>query len=156
MHEVNKRYQSVKVSYLLMLKWFIFGAISVEISFCIINFMKVLNNNLIQLKYEWTFWLLVALYSFLLIAFSKGMGKKAASILRSKRIDLLIVTLSGSSSMFLIGGVGIEFIEEWLHSVPWLYLTLVSTLPIVFYLSRVIRVLQVNKESSKNRSKSLF
>lgn len=139
-----------------MFKWFLFGAIFVEIGLCIIHFINALNNSSIQQKTEWAFWLLVALYGLLCVALSKKIVKTVAAILGSKRIDLFIVTLSGACSMYLVGGIGIEFIKNWLNSAPWRYLILVSSLPIVFYVSRVIRLLQASKFSSKKQNYSLF
>jgi hypothetical protein len=146
MDKLSERYRSIKVSYLLMFKWYLFGAVSVEIGLCIIHMINAMNSTSIQLKKEWVFWVIVSLYSLILVVQTKKIGKTATAILRSRRIDLFIVSLFGACTMYLVGGIGIEFIKRWLNSVPWLYLILVLSLPVVFYFSRVTRLIQVNKK----------
>ncbi|MFJ2043974.1 P-loop NTPase fold protein [Paenibacillus taichungensis] len=156
MHEANEQSTLIKVSYLLMLKWFLFGAICVEIGYCMINFLYVLNNIAAQRKIELFFWIIVALYILFSMLFFKKIFKTLATILKSKRIDLLIVTISGSFSMYLIGGMGVKLFKSWLNTIPWLYLFLIASIPIVFYVSKATRIVQVRKLLSRNKNDSLF
>ncbi|ADM68907.1 hypothetical protein GMA19_01066 [Paenibacillus polymyxa E681] len=158
MEEPNKKYELIKINYYLLCKSFLLGVLLAEIALGIKAIVLSFENTSIQNQKEVWFWIIVALY--LLIAgiylIKREVWRQSNIIIKSRRLDLLIVFVSGVISMFLIDGIGIDFFRNWINYLSWLHMFVLLSLPIVFFVAITLRKLQIKMTKKIDRDSSFM
>ncbi|MFS0838093.1 P-loop NTPase fold protein [Paenibacillus sp. 1P03SA] len=145
MEEINKKYELIKTNYYLLCKLFLLGVLLAEIALGIrVIFLSFKNISVENQKEVW-FWIIVA--SYLLVAgtffFRREVWRQSRIIIKSRRIDLLIVFALGAFSTFILGGLWIDFFRRWVTSLSWLHMFVLLLFPIVFFTAIALRSLQI-------------
>ncbi|MEK8133117.1 P-loop NTPase fold protein [Paenibacillus filicis] len=152
MQTKKQKYGLGKISYYLLIKLFLLGVLLAELSIGIKVTVEIFHIIFTQNQKECWFWVIGIFYVLIIgvVLLRKELWRQINTVIRSGRFDLLVVFISGSVSMFLIGGVGIELFQNWIASLPWLYIALSLTIPIVFFAASSLRKLQLKKFQKKD------
>lgn len=144
-------------SYILLFKTFLLGALLAEIFTLArvtgdVYVEQTINNQ----KENWL-WIVGAVYLLMILLhlFSAKFIEKTWILIRSKRYDLMFIFLSGIVFVFVFGGIGVYYIRDWARTISWLQLTALILLPLIFFISLILRKLQV-KFSKKKTNESFF
>lgn len=135
--------QNLKGHFYLLCKWFLLGFLLAEIILILKIIVGNFSNALIQNE-EWL-WFIGALYLAIIgyTLHSKEVWKKIYIILKSKRWDLLLIFSFGAGSIIFIDGLGIDYFNKWISAMSSKSIIILILLPIVFFMSLMIRKLQV-------------
>ncbi|WP_019910300.1 P-loop NTPase fold protein [Paenibacillus sp. HW567] len=158
MKEPNKKYQLNKLNYYLLYKSFFLGVLLAEFVLGIKVIFLSFENSSIQNQKEVWFWINVALY--LLIAgtyfFKREVWRQIKIIIQSRRFDILIVFASGATTIFLFGGIGMEYFGKCISLLSWLHMFILFSLPIVFFVAINSRKLQIKMEKMIDKDSSFM
>lgn len=154
---MKRKQSSFEVSYVLLFKTFLLGALLAEVFIL----SKVtgdifVGKTIVNQKENWL-WIAGVSYLLMLLVYllSEKNLEKARVLIQSKRIDLLVILLSGIMFMFIFDDPCIHDIRGWIEKFSWSQLTTLVLLPLVFFISLILRRLQV-KYSLKNNNESFF
>lgn len=147
----------VEFSYILLFKTFLLGALLAEIFILTRVTGNVYVEQTITSQKENWLWIVGAAYLLMMLVyfFSGKFIEKSRILIRSKRYDLMFIFLSGIAFVFAFGGLGVYYIRDFARTISWLQLTALILLPLIFFISLILRMLQV-KFSQKKNNESFF
>lgn len=154
-----KKEQSLfEISYILLLKTFLLGALLTGIFILSKAIGDVFVAEAITNMQENWIWVIEISYSFMVVVYLTGEKflERAEIFTRSKRFDLVVIFLSGGIFTHVFSNLSIEYIKIWTKSLTWLQLLILVLLPIMFFISLILRKIQVESSYKKENNKSYF
>jgi hypothetical protein len=157
MKNKNQMFFAFAVNYILLFKSFLAGALLAEVFILANEIGKAfVECSIINQKEIWL-WLMGISYSFIILTFlfRNDFGERIWVLIRSLRFDLMIILFSGSYFVFIFGGLGVDCSRGWIKSLTWSQLTTLISLPVIIFLSLILKKLQA-RFLAKNDQDSFF
>ncbi|MBU3073857.1 KAP family P-loop NTPase fold protein [Clostridium estertheticum] len=128
----------------LLFKSFLVGALLTEVLIIAKVVCKVFVGVSNSSQKEIWLWAIASFYCLIIgsYLFKKERLRRMWILLKSLRIDLLILIFSGASLVRVFGGVGVFFLKRWFESLSWLQLTVLILFPVMIYTSLILKKLQ--------------
>ncbi len=160
MSKSNKGQESIKANYALLFKSFFLGALLAEIILCIKVLFRSFEQNFIENQKDGLFWLIVSFYIisiFISIYFARAeLNRRFKIVVQSKKIDILIVFVSGIILMFVLGGIGINFFGMIAGYLSCLHTFLLLIIPIIFLGAILIGKINLHPKKHDNQISSFI
>ena len=140
----NKNHTFSIVNYPLLLKSFLVGALLTEVFIL----AKVIGEIFLELSIlnekDSLLWVIRIFYVLIIVSYfsRKDFWRRIWILIKSLRLDLLIILLSGAFIVFSFGGLGVGLFKDCIESLSRLQLTVLISLPIIVYISLILRKLQ--------------
>lgn len=155
---MKRKQRLFEISYILLLKTFLLGALLAEFFILLIVIGNVFVDEAIINTQENWIWIVGMSYSFMVVVYltDEKFLERTETLSRSKRFDLMVVFLSGFIFMYMFSNLSIEYIKTWTKSLVWLQLLILVLLPIIFSISLMLRKIQLECSFEKEANKSYF
>jgi hypothetical protein len=138
---------------LLFVKSFIAGILIAELFLLTEAIAKIYSSLSVENQKDSWLWLFGTAYTLMIVSCfsSKNLWRRLGFVIKSLRLDLLINLAVGMFLLFISGGLGLDFFYNLLKSLSWLQLTVLIALPVIIFISLLIRELQVKIKPGKNQ-----